>query len=141
MIDALSGQVAASCADIPPRSLAALNPAVDSVVFRGRGNLPRGYLLRVPQGTAGAFQQRLAQIATDARVLAAPPTRKGRLDPHRLQQERGAEEPYRTHRVGRGQTLSHIARRYNVSVQRLISANSLRGTTVKPVQILQIPAG
>ena len=147
LVDPLSGKVAASCADLPPEQLAALNPAVDSVVFSGRGNLPRGYLLRVPPGTAGAFQQRLAQIATDARIVVVPQRKKGRAirtaSSKSAVQKSGAtaSKSYRTHRVGKGQTLSHIARRYRVSVQRLISANSLRGTTVKQGQVLKIPAG
>src|SRR5437879_4941068 len=66
---ALAGTVAASCAATSAAELAVLNPAVDSAVFRGRGNIPRGYLLRVPPGSAGQFAQRLAQIAADARVV------------------------------------------------------------------------
>jgi len=76
--EALAGPAAAKCADLSPEELASLNPAVDSAVFRGAGNIPRGYLLRVPPGSAGAFQQRLAQIAADARVVAVAPSRSRR---------------------------------------------------------------
>lgn len=145
---ALAGKVAARCADVPPEKLAALNPAVDSMVFTGKGNLPRGYLLRVPPGTVGAFQQRLAQIASDARVVAVAPARKGRTTAAAAAGQGAVRKGsavatggFRMHRVGKGQTLSHIARRYRVSVRRLMSANNLHGTTVKPGQILKIPAG
>ncbi len=155
--EALSGNAAAKCADIPPAQLAALNPAVDSAVFLGAGNIPRGYLLRVPQGTAGAFQQRLAQIASDARVVAvksgharravatASSQRAGRA-PRAATRERAgtavaSAAGYRTHTVGKGQTLSHIAERYNVSVTKLRSANRLRGNSVKAGQVLKIPTG
>jgi len=156
---ALAGKMAASCAEVPPEDLAALNPAVDSAVFHGRGSLPRGYLLRVPQGTAGAFQQRLAQIAADAEMVASATaagerssSRPGRGTVQRTARARGgavqrtarggrAASVHRTHRVASGQTLSHIASRYGVSLNRLKRANSLRGSTVKAGQVLRIPAG
>ena len=169
---ALSGKAAASCADVSPAELAALNPAVEETVFAGRANIPRGYALRVPAGSARAFEERLGAIPAEARVVASRPSRRrSTLASHAAANEAGANddrtssaeakgnrpggrratgdraqsatsaEAYRTHRVGRGQTLSHIARRYRVSVQRLISANSLRGTALKPGQVLRIPTG
>jgi membrane-bound lytic murein transglycosylase D len=157
---ALSGKVAASCANVPPEKLAALNPAVNEAVFGGRGNIPRGYVLRVPPGSARQFEQRLAAVAPEVRVVASPPSRKrsasrtavaARSEASARPDSAGAEsatasgaasaESYRTHRVGKGQTLSHIARHYRISVRRLISANSLRGTAVKAGQVLRIPAG
>ncbi len=147
---ALGGHVAARCAEVSPEELAALNPAVDSAVFRGSGNLPRGYLLRVPPGTAGAFQQRLAQIASDARVVAVPSrsrkaaakTRTVRATARtRTSGGRFASSTVRTHTVTRGQTLSHIAKRYRVPVGRLRDANGLHSDTVKAGQVLKIPAG
>ena len=147
---ALSGKVAAQCANVAPEELAVLNPAVGSVVFSGRGNIPRGYSLRVPPGSAGAFQQRLAQIASDARVVASVPSRKQSAVRKASKSRAGGkggkasavrQAAYRTHRVGKGQTLSHISRRYRVSVERLKRANNLRGTTVRAGQILKIPSG
>jgi len=76
---ALAGKVAASCAATSPAELALLNPAVDSTVFRGRGNIPRGYVLRVPSGAAGQFAQRLAQIAADARAVPEAHTASTRV--------------------------------------------------------------
>ena len=158
MRQALSGSAAASCAKATPDELAELNPAIDSAVFRGAGNLPRGYLLRVPPGSAGSFEQRLAQIASDARVVALTKSRRSshgqRVASRRAGkagvrtattskasvQSAGAKS-YRTHRVRDGQTLSHIADRYGVSVQRLKHANRLRGSVVKQGQVLKIPTG
>ena len=151
---ALAGAVAARCADVPAEDLAALNPAVDSAVFRGDGNIPRGYLLRVPPGTSGAFEQRLAQIAADARVVAVVRTRPGRgaakgSSLRAATRSRAGSRPdariaasgYRTHTVAPGQTLSHIAQHYRVSVAKLRDANSLRSNNVKTGQVLKIPAG
>lgn len=45
----------------------------------------------------------------------------------------------RTYRVRRGDTLWAIARRNNVSVARLKSANGIRSSTVQPGQVLKIP--
>jgi membrane-bound lytic murein transglycosylase D len=149
--DALAGPVAARCADIPPTELAALNPAVDSAVFLGTGNIPRGYLLRVPPGSAGAFQQRLAQIAGDARIVAVTPSRARRAVAKtgslraatraRNGTAVASAAGYRTHKVGKGQTLSHIAEQYRVSVTKLRTANRLRGNAVKTGQVLKIPTG
>ncbi len=45
-----------------------------------------------------------------------------------------------THRVRSGDTLSHLAKKYNVSVQELCAANTLTGQTLlKPGAILKIP--
>ncbi len=45
-----------------------------------------------------------------------------------------------THRVQRGQTLSHIAKRYRVSVTGLRTANGLRKSSPLRVgQVLKIP--
>lgn len=45
----------------------------------------------------------------------------------------------RTYRVRRGDSLWTIARRNNVSVARLKSANGIRSSTVQPGQVLKIP--
>jgi membrane-bound lytic murein transglycosylase D len=151
---ALAGKVAASCANVTPEELAALNPAVDSTVFVGRGNIPRGYVLRVPPGAAGPFAQHLAQVAADVRALperqvrptrsvqrkggTTRSTKRSKIAPTRTA---SVDAAYRTHRVGKGQTLSLIAKQYRVSVQRLKGFNSLRSSDVKPGQILRIPTG
>jgi len=152
LADALGTQVAARCADIPPEELAALNPAIDSAVFLRSGNIPRGYLLRVPPGSTGAFQQCLAQIASDPRVVAVTPSRSRRASATggalraATRSGDGSEgeilaTTYRTHTVAKGQTLGHIAERYRVPLTKLRSANRLRGNSVKAGQVLKIPTG
>ena len=129
----LAGRTAADCAQLEPEELAWFNPAVDRIVFQGRGNLPRGYLLRVPSGAASGFERCLARqgVADPRSLAAAGPTERT-----------GASSPtYRTHRVAAGQTLSLIAQRYRVSVQRIKQANSMRGTVVRAGQVLRIPVG
>jgi len=117
---AVSSKAAATCAGVSVSDLATLNPAVDAGVFHRGRNLPAGYVLRVPAGSSGSFERRLAAVPASRRVVAAP--RAG------------------THRVARGQTLSHIASRYGVSVGALQRANALRGTTIRVGQTLRIPA-
>jgi membrane-bound lytic murein transglycosylase D len=74
------------------------------------------YLL-VPAESVPAFRQALA---------ALPPA------------ERMA---WSTHSVSRGETLSGIAHRYNVSVDSLRAANEVNGTTLKVGQELRVPVG
>ena len=53
-----------------------------------------------------------------------------------------ARSATRSHRVERGQTLTHIARRYGVSVDRLRAANGLReSSSLRAGQVLRIPQG
>lgn len=46
----------------------------------------------------------------------------------------------REHRISRGETLSAIARQYDVSVSRLRQANDLSSDQIRPGQVLTIPA-
>lgn len=45
----------------------------------------------------------------------------------------------RRHVIEAGETLDNIARRYSVSLDRLMQTNGLHGTIIRPGQILQIP--
>ncbi|MBF0456583.1 MAG: transglycosylase SLT domain-containing protein [Nitrospirae bacterium] len=52
-----------------------------------------------------------------------------------------AVKPVRHHTVKSGQTLTSIAKMYNVSVQELMKVNSIKGPVkIKPGKVLQIPA-
>ncbi len=78
-----------------------------------------------PAGHRGRLSAAARADRADARVVAVPRGAQGPRDPRRVR--KGAvrksagqgRRSYRTHRVGKGQTLSDIAERYRVSVQRL----------------------
>ena len=77
------------------------------------------------------FPDRLPQVGQSLRVPATG-TASGTTV---------ARSASRSHRVERGQTLTHIARRYGVSLERLRAANGLRGSSLRPGQVLRIPQG
>lgn len=54
---------------------------------------------------------------------------------------RNGERPggSREHTIASGETLSHIADKYNVSVQRLRQENGINGDNIRPGQTLEIP--
>ncbi len=118
---AVAGKVAVASAATTVDAMVELNPAVDASVFRRNRNIPKGYVLRLPAGSAASFEQRLAKVPASRRAIAPPRVR--------------------THRVARGQTLSLIARRYGTSVRSLQRANRLRGTRIRTGQVLKIPSG
>jgi LysM repeat protein len=48
----------------------------------------------------------------------------------------------RSHRVRRGQTLTHIARHYGVSLEKLRAANGMgKSSNLRAGQVLRIPRG
>lgn len=80
---------------------------------------PESYPLRVPSAAAGAFETKVAALP----AYAPPP-----------------ETTWARHRVGRGETLSTIARRHRTSVNAIVSANHLRSRNrIREGQVLKIP--
>lgn len=82
------------------------------------------------------FQQRLAQALHNgirSYFYANPPagTRIASLSRDR--------QPAREHVIRSGDTLSEIAQRYNVSLSRLRSTNSISGSRIRVGQVLRIP--
>jgi membrane-bound lytic murein transglycosylase D len=89
-----------------PAELRELNPALRRGVVP-----PRGYTIRVPQGSAGRIRSALARIPQ-----------------------------FQTHRVRRGETPSTIAARYGVSVATLMATNGIRNARRLAVgKTLRIP--
>lgn len=93
--DATSLDVVARLADVPLEEVERLNP-----------HLPRGYTppnretdLRLPAGTERRFRTRFASLPADERVS------------------------FVEHRIARGETLTHVAGRYGVSLRELRAAN------------------
>jgi membrane-bound lytic murein transglycosylase D len=91
-----------------------LNPALKRGVVP-----PDGYMVRLPQGTRNQFQVALASY----REPPPPPVRRSSV-----------------YTVRRGDTLSAIASRHDVSVQSLMRANGLRrNRTLRAGQRLRVP--
>ena len=131
--------VAARLARTDRDTIAELNPALLDPVAEGRRAIPAGYALRLPAEGATGFDDRLAELVAETRVtrVASAPAPALRLASAR---GRSAATAAVTHRVRRGQTLSHIAQRYGVSVAALKTANRLgRRGQVKAGQTLRIP--
>jgi membrane-bound lytic murein transglycosylase D len=104
-------------------TLADLNPALTRDVVRGKLHVPKGYRLRVPVGSTGAFSTRYAALSREHK--------------HAKQ-----KQLYVTHRVRPGQTLAGIARQYRTSVAAIQRRNNLRHTSrLRAGQSLVIPTG
>jgi N-acetylmuramoyl-L-alanine amidase len=54
---------------------------------------------------------------------------------------RGSPVRHQEYVIARGDTLSEIASRYNVSLGHLRSANGLRNDSIRVGQVLRIPTG
>ncbi len=113
---------AAVLAGITRDDMFALNPAFNRMTTPPDG--PHKLLL--PVDRAEPFRQALLTDDGAARLAAAamepppPPTR---------------------HRVRRGESLTTIARRYDVAASDLRAANGLHGSVIQPGQMLVIPRG
>jgi membrane-bound lytic murein transglycosylase D len=130
-------EVAARMAGTKKDELASLNPALSALVLSGRRPIPRGYRLRVPAGGSDGFETRLAEFAAEAEVtrVAAPAVAS-----RKVARAKRARPAVLTHRVRRGQTLSHIAKQHKVSVATLRSTNRIRkAERLRPGQLLKIP--
>gem|GEM_PF-278389 len=112
--DATSLDVVARAAGVDQGVIEELNPHFQ------RGFTPPGQerVVRVPPGTAGTFEVRYAQIPASERIS------------------------FLEHRVARGETLSHIAQRYGVSLADLTGSNrNLDPRRLQIGQALIIPVG
>lgn len=111
---------AADLAGISRDDMFALNPAFNRMTTPPNG--PHRLLLPISQ--AEPFRLALLSEEGAAKVAAAA------VEP----------PPVTRHRVRRGETLSSIARRYDVSVDALRASNDLRGSIIHPGESLVIPA-
>ncbi len=109
----------AKVTEVPLDELQRLNPAL----VRHRAPAPKdGASLRVPHGSGEDVQAAL-DTSYDPKPLTKKELRQA-TRAHRL--EIRASRRGRTHLVRRGETLSHIARRYGVSVSSLVKRNKLK---------------
>ncbi|HJQ83870.1 MAG TPA: transglycosylase SLT domain-containing protein [Candidatus Binatia bacterium] len=135
---ALGIEAAARLAKTDRTELATLNPALSTLIVSGRRPIPAGYRLRMPDAGGTGFDTRLAEFRAEERVTRAPEPRVVRASA--TERTRPAtRSTARTHRVRRGQTLSHIARAHGVSVESLRKTNRLgRDGKLRVGQVIRI---
>ncbi len=98
-----------------------LNPAYRPEVIEGKLYVPPGHLIRVPAGSASAFNVAYAKLGSSERFDSQ-------------------KTYYLLHKVSKGDTVGKIARKYGVSQAAVKSANGLKDTgKLKLGQILKVP--
>jgi hypothetical protein len=140
-------QDAAEAAEMTYREFKKLNPTLRA------DHIPAGACdVRLPEGKAELFEERLSSIQTQSdsaerpsadvppdRSTSRPPMPKAEIKP---QAEKGSPEKHgsgKSHTVKKGDTLSEIAKTYRVSIQDLQKANQIKGKEVQIGQKLRIP--
>lgn len=110
-----------------------LNPHL----LKGRTPSNRGWSVRIPAGTRVVFERAFPQMYRDARLAVVEEKTDGPEKP-----ASSAKAASVTHRVARGETLSHIARRYGVSVAALRAANgNVDPRRIRAGQTLRVQGG
>ena len=107
---------------VPADSVAELNTQLmDEVTPNGRA-----WPVRLPKGTSKIFATQFPAIYREAKLAVV--------------QQEAERATLPTHRVRRGETLSHIAKRYNISVAALQSANGdISPRRLRAGQELRVP--
>jgi membrane-bound lytic murein transglycosylase D len=100
----------ADITDTPPAELASLNPSIL------KGIAPPSFSLHVPKGSGNQLLATLQMIPAEHRIA------------------------WRMHRVGVGETLASIGKRYGVSTSSILSANNLHSDEALEGDRLVIPA-
>ena len=98
-----------------------LNPALRPLIWSGARMMPRGYRLRLPDGEPVWSAAKLLQALGPGQIYAS-------------------QVLPRTHRVGRGDSLASIARRYGISTSTLARLNGLAtDSALRRGRVLQLP--
>ncbi|WP_043114810.1 lytic transglycosylase domain-containing protein [Solimonas soli] len=98
-----------------------LNPAYRPEVIEGKLYVPPGHLIRVPYGSARAFEVGYAKLGSHER-----------FDSQRAL--------FLLHRIGRGDSLGKIARQYGVSQGAILKVNDLKSAhRLRVGAVLKIP--
>jgi len=107
---------------VPMDELRTLNPALRPAVWSGEKFVPRNYRLRLPPEWAISPKEFIAKIGADQIYVT-------QIGP-------------RAHKVGRGETLRQVARKYGITVRRLAELNGLKPSAkLKRGRVLQLPGG
>lgn len=120
-------------ADAVQRSLAESNAAEE------RANQKLAQAKAKEEAKAKAQAEQLAKAKAQAEQLAKAKSEKATATKRTTQTAKA--EPSRktaTHKVGSGDTLYSIAKRYDVNVADLIAANSIKGNNIRPGQVLKV---
>jgi LysM repeat protein len=117
----------AKASGVDEDDVAELNPHL----IKGRTPSSRGYSVRIPTGTSVAFESNFPALYRSVRLARVEKPAKS-----------ASVVATRSHRVRSGETLSHIGRRYGISVSTLRSANgNIDPRRVRAGQTLKIPGG
>jgi membrane-bound lytic murein transglycosylase D len=142
--------VVAKAAGVTDSAVKDLNPHL----MQGRTPFKRGWAVRIPTGTKTSFDQRFSSTIAMYRATAAanaaikkPAASSRRLATASSSKSRTSKATSKPkarssvyHTVARGENLSKIGDRYNISVKRLKSLNGLRSSTLHPGQKLRVRA-
>jgi membrane-bound lytic murein transglycosylase D len=106
--------------EVPMGTLRELNPALRPAVWSGERLVPRGYRLRLPSDRVLSPEEFVARVGAHQIYVA-------QIGP-------------RAHKVGRGETLHQIARKYGLNVRRIAELNGLDpAAKLKRGRVLQLP--
>ncbi len=122
-------ELVAKAADVKRETVQDLNPHL----VKGVTPPGRAYPVRIPRDTRYTFARNFAALIREQKQ-----EEQARLVLAKIEEERPAKGKH--HTIRRGETLTHIARQYDVSVASLVSANSgISARKLLPGKSLTIP--
>jgi membrane-bound lytic murein transglycosylase D len=119
----------AKASGVSVESVEELNPQL----LRGVTPPKKVSVVRVPEGSELRFAESFESVLREAKVAEATVLAKAKT---KAKTTRKASSRY--YNVRRGDNLSKIADRHNISVKRLKSLNGMRGSLIRPGQKLRI---
>ena len=122
----------AKAAGVPEEAVDELNPQF----LRGVTPPKKTSVVRVPEGSELRFAESFENVLRESKVAEAKQLADARKAATKKAAAKKASSKY--YRVRRGDNLSVIANRHNITVKRLKSMNGMRGSLIKPGQRLRI---
>lgn len=129
-------QQAAAAAGTTFREMKRLNPALRS------NEIPPGtHELKIPEGSAKTFEENFpsAKAASKSQEEVSAPKEQPAAKTAQASKPENKARGIKHHVVQKGDTLSTVARKYDVSVAELKKANKLKNANLTPGQKLVIP--